>query len=232
MAGTRSVVELALARLVDEAALVLGPARAALPGAVLPLHHLGAQRVALGALPGPLQPSYLAGLLQQHGPRRQRSSAGGGGMVQGTGLATGGRQLSITKVTIPQGSVRQRGRGPRLHHYGAASDVNGHAGVLDEEVLQGVALEAGGPEAGPLCSETGGRGNKPAFVHQGGRGRRTAHGGSGGPWSRVAVYRARDRGARPEEEGAAGKAHTQTGHRGTGRERASLVGPTAPLALP
>lgn len=33
----RSVVELALARLVNEAALVLGPARTALPGAVLPL---------------------------------------------------------------------------------------------------------------------------------------------------------------------------------------------------
>lgn len=33
----RSVVELALARLVNEAALVLGPARATLPSAVLPL---------------------------------------------------------------------------------------------------------------------------------------------------------------------------------------------------
>lgn len=41
-AGRRSVVKLALARLVDKAALVLGPARMALTGAVLPLHHLGA----------------------------------------------------------------------------------------------------------------------------------------------------------------------------------------------
>lgn len=88
-AGRRSVVELALARLVDEAALVLGPARAALADAVLPLHHFGAQRVALRPLPSPLLPPSLARLLQQRSPRRQR----GGGVAQGPGLPTGGRQL-------------------------------------------------------------------------------------------------------------------------------------------
>lgn len=189
VAGGRSVVELALTRLVDEAALVLGPARTALSGAVLPLHHLGAQRMALGPLPGPLQPPRLARLLQQHGPRRQRS----GGVVQGPGLAAGGRQLPVTKVAVRQGSVWVRGRGPRLQHYGAAGDVNGHAGVLDEEVLQGAALEAGGPEARPLCSKTGGRGNKPALVHQGGCGRRAARGGRSGPRSRVAVRQVNDK---------------------------------------
>jgi hypothetical protein len=63
--------------------------------------------------------------------------------------------------------------------------------VLDEEVLQGAALKAGGPKAGPLCSKTGGRGNKPALVHQGGRGGRAACGDRGGPGaggSHVAVY--------------------------------------------
>lgn len=190
-ASGRSVVELALARLVDEAALVLGAARAALAGAVLPLHHLGAQRVALGPLPGPLQPPRLAPLLQQRSPRRQR----GGGVVQGPGLSAGRRQLPIAKITVRQGSVGVRGRGPGLQHYGAAGDVNGHAGVLDEEVLQGAALEAGGPKSGTLCSKTGGRGNKPALVHQGGRGRRAACGGRGGPragWSRVAVRQVND----------------------------------------
>lgn len=127
----RSVVELALARLVDEAALVLGPARTALAGSVLPLHRLGAQRVALCPLPGPLQPPHLARLLQQCSPRRQR----GGCVVQGPGLAADWRQLPIAKVAIRQVRVGVRGRGPRLHHYSAASDVNGHAGVLDEEVL-------------------------------------------------------------------------------------------------
>lgn len=116
-------------------------------------------------------------------------------MVQGPGLATGGRQLPFAKVAVRQGSVGMRGRGPRLQHYGAAGDVNGHAGMLDEEVLQGVALEAGGPESGPLCSKTGGRGNKPALVHQGGRGRRAACGSRSGPgagWSRVAVRQIND----------------------------------------
>lgn len=106
-----------------------------------------------------------------------------------------------------------RGRGPRLQHYGAAGDVNGHAGVLDEEVFQGAALEAGGPESGPLCSKTGGRGNKPALVHQGGRGRRAARGGRSGPgtgWSRVAVYGARE-GESCGGGGAAGRdTHTHT----------------------
>lgn len=189
--GGSSVVELALARLVDEAALVLRPARTALAGAVLPLHHLGAQRVALGPLPGPLQPPRLACLLQQRGPCRQ----GGGGVAQGPGLAAGGRQLPFAKVGVRQGSVGVRGRGPRLQHYGAAGDVNGHAGVLDEEILQGAALEAGGPGSGPLCSKTGGRGNKPALVHQGGRGRGAACGGGGGlgaGWGRVAVRQVND----------------------------------------
>lgn len=99
--GGSSVVELALARLVDEAALVLRPARTALAGAVLPLHHLGAQRVALGPLPGPLQPPRLACLLQQRGPCRQ----GGGGVAQGPGLAAGGRQLP---AGTQQGWVRAR----------------------------------------------------------------------------------------------------------------------------
>lgn len=191
-AGGHSVVELALARLVDEATLMLRPARTALTGAVLPLHRLGAQRMALSPLSGPLQSSYLASLLQQHRPRRQRSS----GVVQDPGLAAGERQLSVSEVAIRQGSVWVWGRGPRLQHYGAAGDVNGHAGVLDEEVLQGAALEAGGPEAGPLCSKTGGRGNKPALVHQGGRGRRATRGGRGGPragGSLVAVRQVNDK---------------------------------------
>lgn len=81
-AGGRSIIELALAWLVDEAALVLGPALTALAGAVLPLHHLGAQRLTLCPLTGPLQSPYLARLLQQSSPCRQR----GGRVVQGPGL--------------------------------------------------------------------------------------------------------------------------------------------------
>lgn len=144
----------------------------------------------------------------------------------------------IAKVAVRQVSVGVRGRGPRLQHYGAAGDVNRHAGVLDEEVLQGAALEAGRPESGPLCSKTGGRGNKPALVHQGGRRRRATGRGRGGPgagWSRVAVYGSRER----EPCGVWGAArrvtHTNTHtHRhqtqGAGRERASLVRPAAPPA--
>lgn len=165
---------------------MLGSALTVLAGAVLPLHHFGAQRVALRPLAGPLQPPHLASLLQQCSPRRQS----GGGVVQGPRLVVDGRQLPIAKVAVRQVSVGVRGRGPRLQHYGAAGDVNRHAGVLDEEVLQGAALEAGRPESGPLCSKTGGRGNKPALVHQGGRGRRATGRGRGGPgagWSRVAV---------------------------------------------
>lgn len=132
----------------------------------------------LGALPpasrpGPLPPGHASLGLQATSPARS----------------------PFAKVAVRQGSVGMRGRGPRLQHYGAAGDVNGHAGMLDEEVLQGVALEAGGPESGPLCSKTGGRGNKPALVHQGGRGRRAACGSRSGPgagWSRVAVYGARE----------------------------------------
>lgn len=67
---------------------MLGPAWTALAGAVLPLHHLGAERVALGPLPGPLQPPRLARLLQQRSPRGQR-----GGVVQGPGFAARRRQL-------------------------------------------------------------------------------------------------------------------------------------------
>lgn len=185
------VVELALARLVHKAALVFGPARTALTGTVLPLHHLGAQRVALGPLPGPLQPPHLARLLQQYRPRWQRGSS----MVQGPGLTASRRQLPITKVFVRQGSIRVRGRGPRFQHYGAAGDVNGHAGVLNEEVFQRAALEARRPESGPLCSKTGGRGNKPALIHQGGRRRRAAHGGRSGPgagWSDEAVWQVDD----------------------------------------
>lgn len=64
--------------------------------------------------------------------------------------------------------------------------------MFNEEVLQGVALEAGRPKAGALCSKTGGRGNKPALFHQGGCRWRAACGSRRGPrvWgSCVAVYR-------------------------------------------
>lgn len=88
-AGGRSVVELALARLVDEAALVPRPARTALAGAVLPLNHLGAQRLALRPRPGPLQPPRLARLLQQSSARRRR----GGCVARGPRLSQDGRQL-------------------------------------------------------------------------------------------------------------------------------------------
>lgn len=71
-------------------------------------------------------------------------------MVQGPGLTADWRQLPFAEVAVRQVRVGVRGRGSRLQHYGAAGDVNGHAGVLDEEVLQGAALEAGGPESGPL----------------------------------------------------------------------------------
>lgn len=117
-------------------------------------------------------------------------------MVQGPGLTADWRQLPFAEVAVRQVRFGVRGRGSRLQHYSAAGDVNGHAGVLDEEVLQGAALEAGGPESGPLCSKTGGRGNKPALVHQGGRGRRAAGGDRGGPgtrWSRVAVRQVNDK---------------------------------------
>lgn len=102
-----SVVELALARLIDKAALMLWPPWTALTGAVLPLHHLGAQRVTLGPLSGPLLPPRLAGLLQQHCPRRQGSSS----VVQGPGLAAGRGQLSVVaEVGVRQGSVWVQGR--------------------------------------------------------------------------------------------------------------------------
>lgn len=78
---------------------MLGPARTGLAGAVLPLQPLGAQRVALRPLPGPLQPPHLARLLHQCCPPLQR----GGGVVQGLGLAADGRQLS---ARTDQGSVR------------------------------------------------------------------------------------------------------------------------------
>lgn len=164
----------------------------ALAGAVLPLHHLGAQCTALRPLPGPLQPPHLARPLQQRSPRRQRD----GCVVRGAELAADRRQLPFAEVAVGQVRVGVRGRGSRLQHDGAAGDINGHAGVLDEEVLQGAALEAGGPESGPFCSETGGRGDKPALVHQGGRGRRAAGRGRSGPgtgWSRVAVRQVNDK---------------------------------------
>ena len=108
-----------------------------------------------------------------------------------------------------------RGRRSRLQHYGAAAHVNGHAGVLDEEVLQGAALETGRPGPRPFCSKTGRRGNKPALIHQGGCGRRAARRGRGGPgagWSCEAVYAARE-GEPCGRGGAAGRdthAHTHT----------------------
>lgn len=193
-AGGRSGVELAPARLVDKAAPVLGPAPMALAGAVLPLHHLGARCRALRPWPGPRQPPHLAGPRRQRSPRRQR----GGCVGRRAQLAADRRQLPFAKVAVGQVRVGVRGRGSRLQHYGAAGDIYGHAGVLDEEVLQGAALEAGGPESGPFCSKTGGRGNKPALVHQGGCGRRATRRGRGrsGPgtgWSRVAVRQVNDK---------------------------------------
>lgn len=86
----RSVVELALARLVNEATLVLGPARTALPGSILPLQHFSTQCVALGPLSGSLQPPHLASLLQQHSSSGHRSSC----VVQGPGFPEGRHQLS------------------------------------------------------------------------------------------------------------------------------------------
>lgn len=133
----------------------------------------------------------------------------------------------FAKVAVRQGSVGVWGRGPRLQHYGAAGDVNGHAGVLDEEILQGAALEAGGPESGPLCSKTGGRGNKPALVHQGGRGRGAACWGRGGPgagWSRVAVYGARE--GEPCGGGGAAGRDTHAHRTQWGGERKGIVSQT------
>lgn len=104
-AGGRSVVELALARLVDEAALVLGPPRVALAGAVLPLHHLGAQRVALRPLPGALQPPRRARPLLQRGPRRR----GGGCVRRRAGLAADGRRLPAGTERGRSGPDRPRG---------------------------------------------------------------------------------------------------------------------------
>lgn len=120
-----------------------------------------------------------------------------------------------------------RGRWPRLQHYGAAGDINGHAGMLNEEVLQGIALEAGRPKAGPLCSKTGGRGNKPALVHQGGRGWRAACRSRRGPGvgvgrSCIAVYRVWEWEAMQRRGGSrVGQAYTHThipGHRGWGEK--------------
>lgn len=99
----RSVVELALARLVNEATLVLGPARTTFPGPILPLQHFSTQGMALCPLPGPLQPPHLAGLLQQHSPRRHSSSCC---VVQSPGLPAGRRrQLSAgTKYKCQRGT--------------------------------------------------------------------------------------------------------------------------------
>lgn len=54
-------------------------------------------------------------------------------------------------------------------HLEGAGDVDGHAGVLDEQVLHGAAPHAVGARF--LCSKTGGRGDKPTLVHQAGAGR-------------------------------------------------------------
>lgn len=220
----RSVVELALARLVNEATLVLGTARTALPGAILPLQHFSTQCVALSPLSGSLQPPHLASLLQQHSSSGHRSSC----VVQGPGFPEDRCQLSIAEVLIRQGSFRVRGRWPRLQHYGAAGDINGHARMLNEEVLQGIALEAGRPKAGPLCSKTGGRGNKPALIHQGGRGWRAACRSRRGPGvgrSCIAVYRVWEWEAHAEEREQQGGTHTHIRDTGDG-ERKGIISQT------
>jgi hypothetical protein len=59
--------------------------------------------VALGALPGPLQPPCLGGLLQQHSPCGQRS----GGVLQGPRLTQARHQLS---ADTERGSVKATDR--------------------------------------------------------------------------------------------------------------------------
>lgn len=70
--------------------------------------------------------------------------------MRGAELAADRRQLPFAEVAVGQVLLGVRGRGSGLQHDGAAGDINGHTGVLDEEVLQGAALEAGGPESGPF----------------------------------------------------------------------------------
>lgn len=141
----------------------------------------------------------------------------------------------IAEVLIRQGSFRVWGGWPRLQHYGAAGDINGHAGMFNEEVLQGIALEAGRPKAGPLCSKTGGRGNKPALVHQGGRGWWAACRSRRGPRvgrSCIAVYRVWEWEAMQRRRSSrVGHTHTYR-TQGMGRERASLVRPASLPIVP
>lgn len=111
----RSVVELALARLVNEAALVLGPARTALPGAILPLQHFSTQCVALSPLSGSLQPPHLASLLQQHSSSGHRSSC----VVQGPGFPEGRRQLSAETEYNSVREGRDQGWHPTPYFCGA-----------------------------------------------------------------------------------------------------------------
>lgn len=93
--------------------------------------------------------------------------------------------------------------------------------MLNEEILQGIALEADRPKAGPLCSKTGGRGNKPALVHQGGRGWRAACRSRRGP--RVgrsciaAVYRVWEWEAMQREQ--QGGTHTHIPDTGDGEKK-------------
>ena len=146
-AGGSSVVELALTGLVDKAALVLGPARTALAGAVLPLHHLGAQRVALGPLPGPLQPPRLARLLQQRSPRGQR-----GGVVQGPGFAASRRQLPGRRDRESVRAVQMEGRAgtPHLSPHPPQGLVSAQRGAPNA-ILLGTSPSSKPPRRCLLC---------------------------------------------------------------------------------
>lgn len=74
--GARSVVAVALARLVDEGSWeLLGAAGRALPGPVLPLQRLLGQAVPLRQLLGPLRPLRLPRLVQRRRLHRQRPAA-------------------------------------------------------------------------------------------------------------------------------------------------------------
>lgn len=171
MTSVSSVIELALARLVEKAALVLRPAGMALSDTILPLNNLRAQPLSVSPLAGPLHPPGLTGLFQQCCPRGHR-----GCVVSGAWIPTGLHDLPVAcsgwrrAPRWGQGWAR-----PRLQDDGAAGDIDRHTGVLDEQVLQGAALQVGRPQLRPLCSETGGRRNKPALIQQ-------ARGGWLGTW--------------------------------------------------
>lgn len=152
-AAVRSVVAVALAGLVKEAPRALaGPAGRALAGPVLPLQRLLAEPRLLGQLLGPLHPPRLADLLQDGGLHRQGRAA-----VRHVPLQPGLRHLPDS-IVLRSLCIQLEGAG----------DVDGHAGVLDEQVLHWAAAHAVG--AGLFCSKTGGRGDKPTLVHQAGAG--------------------------------------------------------------